>query len=406
MDINNQYTGTLFGKDRQGHITPDMEATESFRPWLPVIYPAPYLPGLRRNQAHPMLAQVALSSQMVVGLDKSGAIVPAGLICGDTGANANHATGGGYCVLQYNADDVAWGVTNPQTGVAVQAAGEYVVLAAPSVGSGVAGDVVTLPSGATITITAGDLTVARACNLFPGGVVRPIGAVIADVYQFLGGVQHDDAGNGGTWTTGGIKYFLDAINPIGFKFHNFMQQYSAAVVQTTYVLRVPWIGALPTTIPTLLSGDGVTALSGACNYGRSFVHFTGTRGSATNNLFQGALVVPSRFGNGADAGCFQPYDPAVNSIADICGRVLGIIPLYPVKDYMNRVRSLWDPTRLGGPIKDPNPASIMMGGSATAGMPYDLNLITGGAFKLAQAAGGGSKLHPEYYTYVMIQFKP
>ena len=45
VDLNNQYTGKLFGQDRIGQTTPDLELSEPLKPWLPVPYPAPYLPG-------------------------------------------------------------------------------------------------------------------------------------------------------------------------------------------------------------------------------------------------------------------------------------------------------------------------------------------------------------------------
>src|SRR5271170_5050086 len=105
FDINNQYTGNLFGRDRVGHTTPDAEATECLRPWLPVPYPAPYLPTIRQDQGHPVLANVVLSSNQLVGQDGSGAFVPAGLFCG---TQATESLGGQYCVLKYSATDVGF----------------------------------------------------------------------------------------------------------------------------------------------------------------------------------------------------------------------------------------------------------------------------------------------------------
>ena len=61
VDLNNQYTGKLFGQDRIGQTTPDLELSEPLKPWLPVPYPAPYLPGLRQDQGHPKLASVVLT---------------------------------------------------------------------------------------------------------------------------------------------------------------------------------------------------------------------------------------------------------------------------------------------------------------------------------------------------------
>jgi len=174
FDINNQYSGNLFGKDRIGHTTPDAEATETLRPWLPVSYPAPWLPALRQDQGHPLLAGIALSSQMLIAQDKSGALIPAGMRCGDTGNNANHATGAGYVALKYGQVDADFGVINPFTGAAV-AAGDVVYIAAPT--DGVNTDVITFPDGSTDSPSTGEITAAKACDLIPGGRSKPIGVL-------------------------------------------------------------------------------------------------------------------------------------------------------------------------------------------------------------------------------------
>lgn len=387
FDINNQYTGQFFGKDRIGHTTPDAEATETLRPWLPVSYPAPYLPSMRQDQGHPVLANVVLTSQQLVGQDKSGALVPAGLFCGQGGASGSAATGGGYCVLQYSAADVGF-TYNAQTGVLVAAAGETAVLAAPS--NGAAGNVVTFPNGTTKTIAAGDLTFANACTLFPAGIVKPIGCTIRNVFQYIGEVQISSL-------TGGMSYILNGVTPVKYRVHNYMHEMATAI-QTSYVLRVPWIGATPTTLTTIASTNTVSGYTQS-DYSRSFIHYTGAAGSASNQLHLGGLVVGSRQFN--DYGHYAPYDPAVHDAADIAGRVIGIQAMYPIHNYLNRVRTLWDPSRMTGPIQDPNPASIMMGGSATAGLDYQLNLGTNGLFQKAVAQG--KSVNPEMYTYVMVR---
>ena len=393
FDINNGYHGDLFGRDRIGHTTPDAEATESLRPWLPVPYPAPYLPAKRQDQGHPVLANVVFSSQNLVGQDASGAFVPAGLFCGDTGTNANHATGGGYCILKYSSYDVGFAY-NAITGNTVQAAGEVAVLAAPD--NGVDGDVYTFADGSTYTISETvnhDITNAHACSLFPAGSVKPIGVALRNVFQYIGGVTVST-------TTGGMHYWLNGVIPTKFKVMNYMHEMGTAV-QTEYVLRLPWIGATLNTLQTLANGDGLVGYTQSA-YGRSFVHFTGpvvtTVGQVDGCLAYGNLVVAAA---GEDAGNYAPYDATKNSIRDICGRVIGIQNMYPIRDYANRVRTLWDPNRLVGPIKDPNPASIMMGGSATAGIDYQLNLGTDAAFK--RAYDQNKTLHPEYSTYVLVK---
>lgn len=373
FDINNQYTGKLFGQDRIGHTTPDLEASETLRPWLPIAYPAPYLPGLRQDQGHPKLANVVLSSQNLVGQDKSGALVPAGLKCGSTAAASND-----YTILVYGLSDVGFAI-NPQTGLYVAAAGEHVVLAAPS--DAVAGNV-TLPNGTIVAVSAGDITFAHACNLFPTGVVRPIGCTLRNVLQYIGGIKQVSL-------TGGILFTMDGVVPTNYVVHNYTHEMGTAI-QTEYVLRVPWIGATPNTLTTLAATDGVVGY--AQGYGRTFTHFTGAPAA-------GQLVAASQ--QLGDAGNFTNYDSTKHSINDIVGRVIGVVNMINKIGFSNRVRTLWDPSRLVGPMRDPNPSSIMMGGSATGGIDYTLNLTTDAAFITAKRQG--KTIHDEYGTYVLVK---
>lgn len=379
FDINNQYTGNLFGRDRIGHTTPDAEATEVLRPWLPVPYPAPYLPAIRQDQGHPVLANVVLSSQQIVGQDKSGAFVPAGLFCGTQGSASS---GGEYCVLKYGSSDVGFAY-NAITGNLVAAAGEVAVIAAPS--NAEINDVVTFADGTTYTIPdANTIALAQACNLFgTNGVVHPIGLTIRNVFQYIGGVDIST-------TTGGMAYTLNGVIPVKFKVHNYMHEMGTAI-QTAMVIRLPWIGATPSTLTTLTTDDGVSGYIQS-NYSRSFVHFTGT--PTFGALVKGSNAL-------GDAGNYTEWDSSSDDVADICGRIVGIQNMYPIRDFANRVRTLWDPSRLIGPIKDPNPSSIMMGGSQTGGIDYQLNLGTDGAFK--KAYDQGKTLHNEYSTYVLVK---
>ena len=82
IDVNGQYYGQLYGQDRIGQTTPDLESSEWLRPWLPIAYPAPYLPTLRQDQGHPKLASIVIGAHQIVGQDKNGGLVPAGLFCG------------------------------------------------------------------------------------------------------------------------------------------------------------------------------------------------------------------------------------------------------------------------------------------------------------------------------------
>lgn len=448
FDINNQYTGQLFGQDRIGHTTPDLEVSDVLRPFLPVAYPAPYLPGLRQDQGHPKLANIVLSSQHLVGLDKSGAIVPAGLFSGLQGrlgnatitnvaltsnvvtitANNNYVAGdsvtvaavtntavngtfpllsasgtqytyalthanitsgadtgtsklaiqGGFCILVYGPSDVGFAY-NPQTGAYVAAAGEHAVLGAPS--DAVAGNV-TMPDGSVVAVSSGDLTFAASCNLFDTNVAKPIGVATRNVYQYIGGVTVIN-------TTGGMLYTLNGVVPTHFVVHNYMHEMGTAI-QTQYVIRLPWVGVTRNTLTALAATDGITGY--AQGYGLTFAHFTGTP-------LKGEAVVGSNFVQ--DAGNYTTYVAGTHSASQIIGRVIGVMNMIQKIGFSNRVRTLWDPARLVGPVRDPNPASIMMGGSATGGIDYTLSLTTDGIFKKAIVQNKTQR--PEYGTYVLVR---
>lgn len=460
FDINNNFTGNVFGRDRMGHVVPDLEFTETLRPFLEIPYPAPWLPTLRQDQAHPVLASVVLTSQSLVGLDKNGAIVPAGLFCGTQGPSktvaitnssvvgslgylsivnsykpgqsvtitgltnvpglngtqtilaatstqivivtdeanvtaaaesAAHATptvASQYCVIKYSLPDVGFAY-NAITGNTVASAGETAVLAAPS--DGVAGDVVTFPDGTTYSILSGDLTAAAACNLFPQGVVRPVGLTIRQVYQYIGGVLV-------TGNTGGISFTLDGVLPLQYKVLNYMHEMGTAI-STEMIVRVPWIGESENALQGFASNDGIVGYNQSA-YGRSFAHFVGSMGQGAQYIAPGARVVA---GKGFSSGNYTTYTPGVDDPTNVVGVILGVRNTYPIQDYVNRVRTLYNPKRLVGPIVDPNPASIQMGGSATSGMDFIINLTTDGIFNAAYTQG--TTLRPEYSTYVEVAFR-
>jgi hypothetical protein len=459
QDVHGQYTGKMFGQDRIGHTTPDLEASDSYRPWLPVAFPAPYLPGLRQDQGHPKAATKVLSSQMVVGLDKSGALVPAGLFCGlqangavlipsgvvvsasntvltltvankcavgefvkitdstgsspydglvlacqsgtntttivltisvgadgaKTAANftVQSQAGGEYCILHYGTGSIDAFAVNPASSVgAAVVANSHVALAVPA--DAVNGTIVTLPDGTAITISTADISFATACDLFPTGVARPIGLATRDVYQYIGGVSVKS-------NAGGILYTLDPMNPIGFQVHNYTHEMGTAI-QTDYVVRVPFVGATRGYLAALAITDSVSGY--APGYGLSFTHFTG-------DPKQGGLVVAAQ--GLQDAGNFATYDASKHTLADVCGRVIGVINMVDKIGYMARVKTLWDPSRMVGPYKDPNPASTMMGGSATGGLPYDINLTTDGLYKLYKDQKKTVTGKAALGTYVLIR---
>jgi len=382
FDINNNYRGTFFGKDRLGFVTPDCDASEPIQPYLPVGYPAPWLPIKRRDEGHPVGAGIVISSHQLVGVDKSGGLIPAGLISGPQPATS---AGGRYCLIKYGPDDVGFTI-NPRTGVKVAAAGEYVLLAAPS--NAQAGDVVD-----GISITAADITFANSCDLVPGSVARAIGYALRNVMQFIGGVDILD-------TTGGIKYVHRPSNPAKYTVHNYIHEMATAV-RTSFVVRLPWIGATPSTLQQLAQTLNITGYT-QTDWSRSFAHFTGAAGSAYGQLFPGCSVVPSdRFG-AVDAGNYAPYDPNIHKPDQICGRVLGVEMMYPIRDYADRVRTQFERgLELVGPFRESNPVQMMMGGSATRGMDYAINVTTNGIFRLA--VDQGKTILPEFATYVYVK---
>lgn len=493
LDINNNYRGTLYGRDRLGYTTPDADASEPLRPFLPVPYPAPWLPGRRLDEGHPVGAQVVISSHQLVGLDKSGALVPAGLLGGTqnssliaslnhnaantyagaagvvtlvftdaqttfsgnvagnstvaaTAAKSNFAAGdtitvlgttvsgldgayvllsatrvagtswtltfansavtasateipaattirdyqGCYCAVQYGQNDVGF-ARNVATGNPVAAAGEYEVIAAPS--DAVAGDIIVFPDGNVITVQSADVTFALACNVIPNSVARPIGYAVRNVFQFLGGVNLVS-------TTGGIFYTLESMVPIQFRVHNYMHEMGTAI-QTHFVLRMPWIGATPTSLQSFANSDGISGYV-QTDFGRSFVHATG--GVAGNPYaLNGLSIVPSRLGSGADAGNFSFYNANVNGFDEICGRVIGVESLYPIRDFANRVRTQFErATEAVGPFTTKTPSIGQLGGSATRGMDYMVNLTNDGILRLA--SDQNKTIRPEYATYVYVHF--
>lgn len=389
IDVNGQFFGHLYGQDRIGQTTPDLESSEWLRPWLPVAYPAPYLSTLRQDQGHPKLASIVIGAHQIVGQDKNGGLVPAGLFCG---TQATKALGGQYCVIAYSPADVRFAF-NAQTGVRVGSAGEYAVLACPS--DAAVGDIVTLPSGQTITIKAGDITFAETCDLFATGKSRPIGCAVRNVYQYIGGVLTGTNINATTSATG-INYVLDGVVPLQFTVLNYMHEMGTAI-QTQFAIKAPWIGATPTTLQTIAGTDGITGY--VQGIGRSFTHFTGAKGAADGQFSFGSPVVASSAGNGTDAGNFAPYNSTIHTPGDIIGRVIGIQNLNPV-GFLNRVRTQFDRPMVG-PMVDPNPAAIRMGGSATRGLPYHVSVTTDAAF--VYAIDQAKPLHPEYSTHVIVR---
>lgn len=390
---NGQFTGQFYGADRLGFTTPDCDSSEVLRPWLPVSYPAPWLPIKRRDDGHPVAAGVVISSHQLVGLDKSSALIPAGYFCG---SQATKAGGGKFCVVVYGQDDVKF-TMNPMTGNRVLADGEHVCLAAPS-DANAAGETVTLDDGSSVVLTAADVAFGLACNLIPGGKSRPVGYAIRNVFQHIGGYKLSNKATINSGAARGAEYTLNVQHPETSVATNYLHEMGTAI-QTSYVLRMPWIGATPKTLGDHATTDGFAANYVQTAFGRSFCHFTGAKGDTAGKLFLGCAVVGSD--QSTDAGNYAPYDSAKHSIDMICGRVIGMEKMYPIRDYANRVRTQFErANQLIGPRRERNVNGTMMGGSATRGMDYAIALGTDGIFRIAHDLG--KNIRDEYCTYVLV----
>lgn len=388
---NGQFTGTFYGQDRLGFTTPDCDSSEVLRPWLPVSYPAPWLPIKRRDDGHPVAAGVVISSHQLVGLDKSSALIPAGYF---SGTQASIAGGGQYCIVVYGEDDVKF-TMNPQTGNRVLVAGEHVVLACPS---DAAPGNVTLDDGTIVAVSAGDIAFAKACTLIPGGKSRPIGYAIRNVFQHIGGYKLSNKATIDAGSKRGAEYTLNVQHPENYVVTNYLHEMGTAI-QTSYVLRMPWIGKSIKQLQDLATADGYAANYAQTNFGRSFCHFTGDMGDTQGKLFLGCAVVGSDAPG--DAGNYAPFDSAKHSFDMVCGRVIGIEKMYPIKDYANRVRTQFErANQLVGPRRERNVNGTMMGGSATRGMDYAIALGTDGIFRIAHDLG--KPIHDEFCTYVLV----
>ena len=68
--------------------------------------------------------------------------------------------------------------------------------------------------------------------------------------------------------------------------------------------------------------------------------------------------------------------------------------------FLNRVRTLFDRPMVG-PMVDPNPAAIRMGGSSTGGIPVHISVTTDAIFK--RAYDQAKPTRPEYSTHIIVR---
>ncbi len=192
LDTFNRYSGTGRPVDDMGETTPEIEVSESIRPWGKFL-PAPYLP-VSRFDVHKR-ANVVLSVGTPVGLDAVGSLVPAGIPDGHT--------------FEFDSEDFRTGLfatRRPDTGAAVTSA---VTEAKTAQGLlGVSG------------------TLATRVEKF----VRTVGLTSYNVYSHEGGVSF----------TGWPSYTLQHSNPVNYAQHNTMAQDLVAIT-CDYCLLVPYV---------------------------------------------------------------------------------------------------------------------------------------------------------------------
>jgi hypothetical protein len=177
-------------------------------------------------------------------------------------------------------------------------------------------------------------------------------------------------------------------------------------LQTSFGLRVPYIGK---DLNTLNEKAAAAAVSGYSydDFSRSFAHCVGDIDLSTGvagKLFAGASIVADDRNGALGAGHFRPYDSTKHTYDQICGRVLFVEKVYPAKDYSDRVRTQFDRAQSQvGPFAESHPVTHMMGGSATRGVPYDINLATKGLLrKMLEKGVTPDNIPAECGTYVWL----
>lgn len=415
LDGYNRYTGTGRPIDDMGETTPEVEVSESVRPWGKFL-PAPYLP-VGRFDVHKR-ANVVLSVGTPVALDARGSLIPAGIP--------------GQHVFEFDSDDYRTGLAatrNPATGAAVTSA----------------------------------VTEAQMANglLAPSGFARAVGVTSYNVFSHEGGVSFD------SWPT----YTLTKDNPVNFSVHNTMAQDLVAIT-CDYCLLVPYLpgrnllgtgtkafdnGAaqvdvltkkaksyvfahdeLIATGATLTSGMSVVFVSPnigsdvsgtvaaanppggvlGTNAGAQFVAPGDAAGTARDISKAGLTILHSSdtakyivvknpadqlaHGAGPDAGDgagvlasgnltfslgssivpgdfvvprvgkFVKFDASRHDADEICGQVLAVDSDVTDKSYLSRVKSAYERASSAGDL---------MPGSATRGVPFNLHMVTDGAWR-------------------------
>ena len=203
MTINRGYTANHKFWDQWGRITPNVDHSKSERPHFEST-PAAWLPVQRFDKSFEHY--IVVSSGKVVAEDRQGRLVPAGL-------RKLFNVAGGSDTLAYTALDVAEGVIDLATGVAVTAA---------------------------VTHTQTELTTAlrlrgliRATEYAMDFISKPVGIASYNYYMSFG---------------------TDHFNPAELTEHNFRLQATAAIT-CDWVITVPVLPAVATTETMASAGD-------------------------------------------------------------------------------------------------------------------------------------------------------
>lgn len=192
LDGFNRYTGTGRPVNDMGETTPEIEVSESIRPWGKFL-PAPYLP-VGRFDEHKR-ANIVLSVGTPVGLDAVGSLVPAGIPDGHT--------------FEFDSEDFRTGLfatRNPADGLAITSA-------------------TTEAKAAQGLLGVSGLLATRVEKF-----VRTVGVTSYNVFSHEGGVTF----------TGWPSYTLQHSNPVNYAQHNTMAQDLVAIT-CDYCLLVPYV---------------------------------------------------------------------------------------------------------------------------------------------------------------------
>lgn len=310
--------------DRVSPSQPNVEVSDSIRPAVEFA-PADYLSLVRFDKWYE--DWFVIQAGKIVALDINNRVVPAGLalqaaayktafennsITPETVGACRAAARAVVGLTKYTANDVAEGVKN-FAGLLVQE-GEPVVESFFAVGST---NLIAVPNNTSF----GDDDTLVVLN----SISKPVGVAPYNYWRWVGG---------------------DGTNPTQYRRHNYNLQHQVAILCDYFI-------ELPVVKDTNYAAAPLTGIAAA-------IYTTG-------NPFTPGCFVKTDFNSN-----FVKADPAADSFFDIIGQVLSVDKEWP-KDYLERVRTAFDPTAPGMSKLDASP------GSATGGLPDNIFLANGSA---------------------------